>query len=213
MFLNCIFIYFRIQKQVYVIFIQQLCQWLLYGKFVDINHEFFIQHAEALKVLNSSEKAPGSAQTIQTTATTFHSSETSINTDWHFEISFDFLPYHFPKRWAEKVLFIGQTVLMFNSDPREEIKHKMRDGQAEKAKHSIWGEQEHIFFKKFHELLQKDKLTVVKFEQVVDEIKLCVTEHLSRIAIYEADLVKQLKLIKDFYLLGKPYINSMIENN
>lgn len=187
----------------YVVFIQQLCQWLLYGKFVDNYHEFFIQHAETLRVLNSSEKVPGSTPTIQTTATTLHSSETSINTDWHFEIAFDLLPYHFPKRWAEKVLFVGQTVLMFNSDPREETKHKMYESEAHRTKHSIWGEQEHIYFKKFHELLQKDKLTVVKFEQVVDEIKVCVTEHLSRIAIHEADLVKQLKLIKDFYLLGR----------
>lgn len=42
-----------------------------------------------------------------------------------------------------------------------------------------------------------------KLEDIIDEIKLCVSEHLSDIAIKEADLFKQLILIKDFYLLGR----------
>lgn len=68
---------------------------------------------------------------------------------------------------------------------------------------SIWGDKEAIFFKKFVELQNEEIIKMSKLEDIIDEIKLCVSEHLSDIAIKEADLFKQLILIKDFYLLGK----------
>lgn len=187
----------------YTIFIQQLCQWIMYGKFVDIYNEFFIQHVENNR-LNYNRM-----NSVQTT--TFQSSEPSISTDlWHYEISYDMLPHYFNKNWAEKVLFIGQTVLMFNSDPREILKTKLwnsdqvdnEQAQEIPRTNNIWGNQEYEFYRKFHELQQKDKLSVVTFEKIIDEIKISVTEHLSEIAINEADLLKQLKYIKDFFLLG-----------
>lgn len=173
--------------------------------------EFFIQHIENIPT-DSSDKRP--SYSTQTSLNTFQSSEPSVHLDlWQYEIKYKMLPRYFPKTWAERVLFIGQTVLMFNSDPRESIKSKSwnSDGgmlafegrEDQKEKQSVWGEQEQEFYRKFHRLQEMDKLTVLTFEQIVDEIKICVTEHLSEIAIKEADLVKQLKLIKDFFLLGR----------
>ncbi|CRK94932.1 CLUMA_CG008423, isoform A [Clunio marinus] len=189
-----------IQKSVYMVFIQQLCQWVMYGKFVDIYGEFFICHIE-----ENHDKHP--TLNTQYSATTFHSSEPSINLDlWHYEINYEMLPIYFPKSWAEKVLFIGQTVLMFNSDARETEKNMPAESSEfidAPEKHTVWGDREQILFGKFHILQDIDKLTVLTFEKIVDEIKLCVTEHLSDITVIEADLVKQLKLIKDFYLLGR----------
>jgi gamma-tubulin complex component 4 len=190
-----------IQRSVYTIFIQQLCQWVMYGKFIDEYGEFFIQHVELNR---SSEKRPPFS--AQTSISTFQSSEPSVNLDlWRYEINYDILPHYFPKSWAEKVLFIGQTVLMFNSDPRESSKNFTSEAEflEESKKHSVWGDQEQSCFRKFHELQEVDKLTVLTFEQIIDDIKICVTEHLSAIAITEADLSKQLRLIKDFYLLGR----------
>ncbi|CAO1425686.1 unnamed protein product [Diamesa serratosioi] len=193
-----------IQKSVYTIFIQQLCQWIMYGQFVDIYNEFFIQHVENNR-LNYNRM-----NSVQTT--TFQSSEPSIISDlWHYEISYNMLPHYFNKNWAEKVLFIGQTVLMFNSDPREVLKTKLwnsdqvdnvEEQEIPRTKH-IWGNQEYEFYRKFHELQQHDKLSVVTFEKIIEEVKINVTEHLSDIAINEADLLKQLKYIKDFFLLGR----------
>lgn len=173
----------------------------MYGKFIDTYGEFFIQHVELNR---SSDRRP--PLSTQTSISTFHSSEPSVNLDlWHYEINYNMLPHYFPKSWAEKVLFIGQTVLMFNSDPRESTREFASDAEfvEETKKHSVWGEQEQNCFKKFHELQEMDKLTVLTFEQIIDDIKICVTEHLSEIAITEADLSKQLRLIKDFYLLGR----------
>lgn len=174
-----------IQKSVYSIFIQQLCQWLN-GKFIDMYGEFFIMHVDPSDA-SSSDKRP--SFTTQTSASTFQSSEHSINTEmWRYEVNFDMLPHYFPKSWAEKVLFIGQTVIMLSSNDSDK---------------NIWDGKEYQFFQKFHQMQESNKLTVLNFERIIDEIKLCVTEHLSDVAIKDADLVKQLKLIKDFYLLGR----------
>lgn len=173
---------------------------MMYGKFVDLYGEFFINHVESSKCTDKRQP-----QSAQASITTFQSSEPSINLDlWHYEVNYDMLPVYFPKSWAEKVLFIGQTVLMFNSDPREQTRDFTSDSDllASSEKQSVWANREQMFFQKFHELQDEEKLTVLTFEQIVD-IKLCVTEHLSEIAITEADLSKQLKLIKDFYLLGR----------
>lgn len=173
----------------------------MYGKFVDLYGEFFIIHVDSSRTIE--KRVP---QSTQASITTFHSSETSVNLDlWHYEVNFEMLPHYFPKSWAEKVLFIGQTVLMFNSDPRELVRDFTSDAELVTAseKQTVWGDQEQMFFQKFHELQEMEMLTVLTFEQIIDEIKVCVTEHLSEIAITEADLSKQLKLIKDFYLLGR----------
>lgn len=172
-----------IQKSVYSIFIQQLCQWLN-GKFLDTYGEFFITHMDQSDI---TEKRP--TFSTQTSISTFQSSDQSINTDlWRYEINFDMLPHYFPKSWAEKVLFIGQTVIMLSSNDSDQ---------------NIYDGKEYQFFQKFHQFQEANKLTVINFERTIDEIKMCVTEHLSEIAIKDADLVKQLKLIKDFYLLGR----------
>ncbi|XP_053693934.1 gamma-tubulin complex component 4 homolog [Sabethes cyaneus] len=196
-----------IQNAVYAIFIKQLFGWLLHGKFVDQYCEFFIQHVDSSRSVPESlmyDRSMRSGGTTQVSVNTF-SDNTSINTElWRYEIRREILPYYFPASWAEKVLFIGQTVLMLNCDPREGSERK---GNQEKkfaaVKESLWGEMEYEFFKKFHQLQMDENLNIAKFENIVDEIKLCVTEQMSEIAIKEADLMKQLRLIKDYYLLGR----------
>ena len=47
------------------------------------------------------------------------------------------------------------------------------------------------------------KFNVVEFEKTVDNLKRCVTEHLWQVTVEEAQLMQQLKLIKDFYLMGR----------
>ncbi|XP_055547671.1 gamma-tubulin complex component 4 homolog [Wyeomyia smithii] len=196
-----------IQNSVYAIFIKQLFGWLLHGKFVDQYSEFFIQHVDSTRNHPGStmfERSMHGGGTTQASVNTF-SDNTSINTElWRYENRREILPYYFPASWAEKVLFIGQTVLMLNCDPRESGEKKInREKKFAAVKESLWGELEYEFFKKFHHLQMDENLNIAKFENIVDEIKLCVTEQMSEIAIKEADLMKQLKLIKDYYMLGR----------
>ncbi|XP_055637096.1 gamma-tubulin complex component 4 homolog [Toxorhynchites rutilus septentrionalis] len=198
-----------IQNSVYAIFIKQLFGWLLHGKFVDQFGEFFIQHVENPRS-SGSPLGRGTVGAAQISGNSF-SDNTSINTElWRYEIRREILPYYFPASWAEKVLFIGQTVLMLISDPRDGTEKRLagernysNEMRFTSMKESLWGEQEYEFFKKFHRLQLDENMNVAKFEHIVDEIKLCVSEQMSEIAIKEADLLKQLKLIKDYFMLGR----------
>lgn len=68
---------------------------------------------------------------------------------------------------------------------------------------SIWGEKEYEHFEKLQSLQMQTKFNVVEFEKTVDNLKLCVTEHLWQVTVEEAQLMQQLKLMKDFYLMGR----------
>jgi gamma-tubulin complex component 4 len=166
---------------------------LKYGKFVDNYGEFFIANVEV-----SSDQATGNNPSSNPS---FQSSDTSseLVDIWTYEINYNSLPIYFSKSWAEKVFFIGQTVLMFNSD----VTNNVDRDQDKLLKQTIWHEHEQKFFGKFIELQQRDHFSVVSFEQIVDEIKCYVTERLSLILVKDSDLVKHLKLLRDFYLLGR----------
>lgn len=69
---------------------------------------------------------------------------------------------------------------------------------------SFWGEFETKFFSSFGSLFSKtEPLNLGKFHQLIVDIKKYVTEHLYKIARKESDLLHQLKLIKDYYLMGR----------
>lgn len=209
-FYNFINFHFRIQRSVYVVFIKHLYQWLLYGRFVDPYGEFFIQHVGDSISTNSSNPNSSSTPIHDTNSihATIASDTNSVNTElWRYEVSVTMLPYYFPITWAENVLLTGQTVLTFNSNPKDITKRlEFADDTNEKphAHHSsLWGDQEYEIFRKFYELQNEDVINVSKLEQIVNVIKTCVTEHLFVIAMYDADLSQQMRLIKDFYLLGR----------
>ncbi|XP_050077182.1 gamma-tubulin complex component 4 homolog [Anopheles maculipalpis] len=205
-----------IQKSVYVIFLKQLYGWLMHGKFVDHYGEFFIQQVESNPKTSITTGGAASQPPTHTSVNT--SDSASINSElWRYEIRREMLPYYFPASWAEKVLFVGQTVLMCHFDPRQQIADrssgsrtggdsKGRKGAALAAaagKDNLWGEHEQELFRKFHQLQNEENLNVTKFEHLVDEIKEQVTKHMSMIVIEKADLERQLRLMKDFFLLGR----------
>lgn len=68
---------------------------------------------------------------------------------------------------------------------------------------SIWGEKEYEYFLKLQNLQKKHIFNIVEFEHIIDELKQCITELLWRVAVEEAHLVQQLKLVKDFFLMGR----------
>lgn len=169
-------------------------QWLIYGRAVDPYGEFFIQQV-------------GDSTTAgHNTASSAASETTSINTElWRYEVAYSMLPYYFPHSWAENVLLTGQTVLTFNSSPKDLTKKLefVDDATDRPQPNTLWGDQEYEIFRKFHELQSEEIINFSKLEQIVNVIKACVTEHLFNIAMRDADLITQMRLIKDFYLLGR----------
>lgn len=148
--------------------------------------------------------------------TTSYASTTEM---WHYEICYEMLPHYFTHTWAENVLFIGQTVMMFNCDPRDSstTRHNRyaaiskldsddeTDGTSAHDTNSLtlWNNRAVEFYNRIIALQTDHTLVISKYEQIIDEIKNYISMRLSVIAINQADLVRQLRLIKDFYLIGR----------
>ncbi|XP_004533986.1 gamma-tubulin complex component 4 homolog [Ceratitis capitata] len=200
-----------LQLAVNVVFFKQLTHWLLYAKIIDTYGEFFIQcaegHGNSAAESETSKCASTESGKHASTITTLSKVASTYADIWRYEICYDLLPHYLPAGWAEKVLFIGQTILIFKADAN---KHKNLTQNWSKTEHtdledesSLSNEKEHIYFGKIQMLQNDEELNVQHYESIVNEIKSYVTTRLSEIAINQADLVQQLKLMKDFFLLGR----------
>lgn len=117
------------------------------------------------------------------------------------------LPNYLSSSWAEKVLFIGQTVLMFTGQSKKIHFNKKSEiwnsePSVKNIDISLWNGQEHRFSKQIQALNETD-INVANYEKFVDGVKSFLSERLSEISVNQADLVHQLKLIKEFYMLGR----------
>ncbi|XP_013116270.2 gamma-tubulin complex component 4 homolog [Stomoxys calcitrans] len=190
-----------IQAKVNVIFLKQLTHWILYAKLQDSYGEFFIQCSEGDgNSTLESDKAT-------TTGRTWNSEAACYADIWRYEVCYELLPSYLSFVWAEKVLFIGQTVLIFKVDTDKLTKKchiwNTTENDFLDHKQTFWNDKEHVYFAKIQALHQDEELIVSHYESVIDELKCYVTTRLSEIAVNQADLVKQLKLLKDFFLLGR----------
>ncbi|XP_053957356.1 gamma-tubulin complex component 4 homolog [Anastrepha ludens] len=200
-----------LQLAVNVVFFKQLTHWILYAKIIDTYGEFFIQcsegHLNSAAESDTSKCASTESGKHASTITTLSKVASTYADIWRYEICYDLLPHYLPPGWAEKVLFIGQTILIFKADAN---KHKNLTQNWNKTEHtdledesSLSNEKEHIYFGKIQMLQNDEELNVQHYESIVNEIKTYVTTRLSEIAINQADLVQQLRLMKDFFLLGR----------
>ncbi|TNM90627.1 hypothetical protein fugu_002916 [Takifugu bimaculatus] len=109
-----------------------------------------------------------------------------------FSLRTEMLPSYIPIRVAEKILFVGESVQMFEN-------HTHGPSRAG----SILKHQEDTFATELHKLKQQPLFSLVDFENLIDRIRSTVAEHLWTLMVEESDLLEQLKIIKDFYLLGR----------
>ncbi|KAF7659656.1 hypothetical protein LDENG_00294220 [Lucifuga dentata] len=109
-----------------------------------------------------------------------------------FSLRTEMLPSYIPIRVAEKILFVGESVQMFEN-------HNHSPSRAG----SILKHQEDTFAAELHRLKQQPLFSLVDFENLIDGIRSTVAEHLWTLMVEESDLLGQLKIIKDFYLLGR----------
>lgn len=172
---------------------------MIYGVLDDKYGEFFIQQIDQR---NTTDHQTNSAQTT----TTLSEATRSVNTDlWRYEIWYEMLPNYLTPTWAGEVLFLGQTVVMFNMDRKEINKHvkTLKDDEPDDAYEigSLWDNQD--FIQQFQDLHADSGANMLKLVKLVEKIKVYVSEKLTKIALKQADLVKQLKLIKDFFMLGR----------
>lgn len=82
-----------------------------------------------------------------------------------FSLRVEILPSYIPVRVAEKILFVGESVQMFEN----QNVNLTRKG-------SILKNQEDTFAAELHRLKQQPLFSLVDFEQVVDRIRSTVAE-------------------------------------
>lgn len=177
----------KVSHCVHIVFYKHLTSWLLYGHLDDVYNEFFIQKItddqNNLMLIDNKD-----------------GKNTKVNADmWNYNIKIDMLPSYIRPSLAAKILTIGQTVIMFGNDPRQKKDFAVSDH----VETSIWGEKEYEYFRKLQTLQKRSVFNIVEFERTIDELKQCITELLWRVAVEEAQLVNQLKLVKDFFLMGR----------
>uniref|UniRef100_A0AAR2KIH9 Gamma-tubulin complex component n=1 Tax=Pygocentrus nattereri TaxID=42514 RepID=A0AAR2KIH9_PYGNA len=181
---------------------KQLAAWMLHGLLLDQSEEFFVKQGpsaggaaaaqeeedEDLGIGGLSGKQLRELQDLRL----IEEENMLAPTLQQFSLRVEMLPSYIPVRVAEKILFVGESVQMFEN-------HNQSPSRAG----SILKHQEDMFAAELHRLKQQPLFSLVDFENVIDGIRSTVAEHLWTLMVEESDLLGQLKIIKDFYLLGR----------
>lgn len=184
-------------NKVHVVFYKHLTSWLLYGHLEDLYNEFFIQKINNTNETTSNdkkEKEPDKGFDVETIEKKF------FNDMWNYDVNDKILPTYIGQTLAKKILTTGQTIIMLSNDPRQKKDTKLMTKNVENL---IWGEKEFEYFEKLKTLQNESNLSILEFERTVDELRSFVTKHLWHVIVDEAHLVDRLRIIKDFYLLGR----------
>ncbi|XP_072744883.1 gamma-tubulin complex component 4-like [Anoplolepis gracilipes] len=179
---------------VHIVFYKHLTSWLLYGHLEDAHREFFIQKTLDCEKTLVHEDVKNDIETRDQLAN--NSKNIDVNM-WDYDVQMDMLPSYIKPSLANKILTIGQTVIMFGNDPRQ----KKDFSTMSKSKNSIWGDKEYEYFRKLQNLQATSN--IVEFDRTINELKQCVTELLWNVAVEEAQLMQQLRLVKEFFLMGR----------
>ncbi|XP_053614341.1 gamma-tubulin complex component 4 isoform X2 [Plodia interpunctella] len=189
------------------VFINQLCTWLLYGELRDPYQEFFI-----------CRNNEGDSDTFLSSPSTNTCDKSLVSTlqdttlDCGYMLNANMIPYFVPLSLAQEILFIGKTVILFGFDPRKVKRHSFMNNRtmlplqrcsADARRFTIWEEKEAEFHEKLQKLKDPEVFEFCNFRGVIRDIKECVTKHLWSVAVEEAQLLHELNLMKDFYLLGR----------
>ncbi|PZC83790.1 hypothetical protein B5X24_HaOG206947 [Helicoverpa armigera] len=200
----------RIFSCVNKVFINQLCTWLLYGELKDPYQEFFILHNQSQ---NSSDTFLSSPSTTNTCDKSLVSALQDTTLECGYTLNPSMIPYFVPLSLAQEILFIGKTIILFGFDPKKVKKNSsftasrtllpLQKCGVESRRFTIWEEKEAEFHEKLQKLKNPEVFEVCNLRGVIREIKECVTKHLWTVAVEEAQLIHELRLMKDFYLLGR----------
>nr|XP_046204818.1 gamma-tubulin complex component 4 [Oncorhynchus gorbuscha] len=181
---------------------KQLAAWMLHGLLLDQSEEFYVKQGpsaggaaanqeedeEDLGIGGLSGKQLKELQDLRL----IEEENMLAPSLQQFSLRAEMLPSYVPIRVAEKILFVGESVQMFEN-------HNHSPSRAG----SILKHQEDLFATELHRLKQQPLFSLVDFENLIDGIRSTVAEHLWTLMVEESDLLGQLKIIKDFYLLGR----------
>uniref|UniRef100_A0AAQ5ZKC7 Gamma-tubulin complex component n=1 Tax=Amphiprion ocellaris TaxID=80972 RepID=A0AAQ5ZKC7_AMPOC len=181
---------------------KQLAAWMLHGLLLDQSEEFFVKQGPSAGGAGANQEEEeedlglgglSGKQLRELQDLRLIEEENMLAPSLQqFSLRTEMLPSYIPIRVAEKILFVGESVQMFEN-------HNHSPSRAG----SILKHQEDLFAAELHRLKQQPLFSLVDFENMIDRIRSTVAEHLWTLMVEESDLLEQLKIIKDFYLLGR----------
>uniref|UniRef100_A0A8P4KR31 Gamma-tubulin complex component n=1 Tax=Dicentrarchus labrax TaxID=13489 RepID=A0A8P4KR31_DICLA len=175
---------------------KQLAAWMLHGLLLDQSEEFFVKQGpsaggaaanqeedeEDLGLGGLSGKQLRELQDLRL----IEEENMLAPSLQQFSLRTEMLPSYIPIRVAEKILFVGESVQMFEN-------HNHSPSRAG----SILKHQEDLFAADLHRLKQQPLFSLVDFENLIDRIRSTVAEHLWTLMVEESDLLEQLKVLLD----------------
>ncbi|XP_063170601.1 gamma-tubulin complex component 4 isoform X3 [Candoia aspera] len=192
----------KVLAMCHAVLYKQLSAWMLHGLLLDQHEEFFIRQGPSLGIIAAQPEEEeedlgiggltGKQLRELQDMRLIEEENMLAPSPKQFSLRIEMLPSYIPVRVAEKILFVGESVQMFESQ-----------NVALTKKGSILKNQEDTFAAELHRLKQQPLFNLMDFESVVDWIRSTVAEHLWKLMVEESDLIGQLKVIKDFYLLGR----------
>jgi len=177
---------------------KQLTAWMLNGLLIDQFSECFIcsvhQNSTGSTLKNS---VPDFEEAI---------SDKKSTHNLHYQVNSEKLPYYIPLRIAEKILFIGESVRMFEIQTKNE---------HSKLARSILRDKETEFSTNINKLSTRMSFDIMIFEEVIDGVRLYAAERLWQLLVSETDLASQLRVmkVKPFLFLFCEYYNCIKNRN
>uniref|UniRef100_A0A665VWZ2 Gamma-tubulin complex component n=1 Tax=Echeneis naucrates TaxID=173247 RepID=A0A665VWZ2_ECHNA len=175
---------------------KQLAAWMLHGLLLDQSEEFFVKQGPSAGGAAASQEEEeedlglgglSGKQLRELQDLRLIEEENMLAPSLQqFSLRTEMLPSYIPIRVAEKILFVGESVQMFEN-------HNHSPSRAG----SILKHQEDIFAAELHKLKQQPLFSLVDFENLIDRIRSTVAEHLWTLMVEESDLLEQLKVLLD----------------
>uniref|UniRef100_A0A2K5QY10 Gamma-tubulin complex component n=4 Tax=Simiiformes TaxID=314293 RepID=A0A2K5QY10_CEBIM len=177
---------------------KQLSAWMLHGLLLDQHEEFFIKQGpssgnvsaqpeedeEDLGIGGLTGKQLRELQDLRL----IEEENMLAPSLKQFSLRVEILPSYIPVRVAEKILFVGESVQMFEN----QNVNLTRKG-------SILKNQEDTFAAELHRLKQQPLFSLVDFEQVVDRIRSTVAESAHKVLLDDDNLLPLLHLTIEYH--------------
>lgn len=179
---------------------KQLAAWMLHGITSDPYNEFFIKKVEGhIRVSEEVEEEDlgilgVTGRQLQRIRLEDDGGDDVSGDITQFGIAADLLPSYIQTRVANKILFVGESVQMFERD-KHQMKHH-HDG-------NIMSSREKEFAADLLELSQQPGFNTIGFELVINKIRAHAAEYLWILVVEESNLISELRVMKDYFLLGR----------
>ncbi|XP_066263011.1 gamma-tubulin complex component 4 [Euwallacea similis] len=183
-----------ILKAINTVFYQHLCNWVICGDLVDPYNEFFICDG---KVADENFLYP--EQMSERTAVPSVNKIKRPPIVRKFYINWDMVPKFISQDSAESILFMGRIVWILRNDPK---RMEYTGDYQTNFRRDIWEGKEIEYYNKIRSVGDQS-LSAGEFRSVTEECRSKLTKYLWSVMLKEGNLVEHLKLIREYYALGR----------